>query len=376
MSFIIGRVVEKEIIKIDDVCALMPMSRGQTGQHDSPQRRTDTGPTMNTVRAIAPGRVNLIGDHTDYTGGLCLPMAINLNTVIEGHATTEDYVELTSEHQSDIAQVRVDIDEPASTKGWTRYVAGVVHQMKLSNGFLGHVSSTVPLGAGLSSSASFEVALALALGHSGSIMDLALLCQRAEQVASGVPCGILDQLSSAGGREGKAMIMDCHDLSLTYVDVPDNADIVVVHSGQERGLVDSEYAQRVAQCAAAERVIGPLRTATLEAAAEIDDAVVARRAKHVISENQRVRDFAVAFANGDLQQAGALMNQSHQSLRDDYETSTPIVDALIAELVGTSGVYGARITGGGFGGCVVALTRPGALQVGWRVRPAAGAHLA
>ena len=332
---------------------------------------------MPSVRAIAPGRVNLIGDHTDYTGGFCLPMAIDMATTITGERTDDGVVHLISAAEPNPVSIPLDgIRDPASaTPPWGRYVAGVVSQLRPTAGFRGRADTTIPIGAGLSSSAAFEVALALALGFEGSVLELARLCQRAEHVASGVPCGILDQLSSAGGREGKAMIMDCHDLSLTYVDVPENADIVVVHSGQERTLSGSEYPTRVAQCAAAESIIGPLRLATLAAAASIEDPVVSRRARHVVSENQRVHEFATALASGQLGDAGSIMTQSHRSLRDDYETSTPIVDRLVDTLITTPGVFGARITGGGFGGCVVALTEPGALDIGWTVRPAAGARL-
>ncbi len=328
------------------------------------------------VRAVAPGRVNLIGDHTDYTGGFCLPMAIDMTTTISGAPSVDQVVHLVSADEPDPVSVDLDVTDPTLvTPSWGRYVAGVVNQLRPTHGFVGRADSTIPIGAGLSSSAAFEVALALALGFEGSVLELAQLCQRAEQIASGVPCGILDQLSSAGGREGKAMIMNCHDLSLTYVDVPDDADIVVIHSGQGRELSGSEYPTRVAQCAAAEELIGPLRLATVSEAESIDDPVVMRRARHVVTENQRVHDFADALLHGRLHDAGAIMTDSHRSLRVDYETSTPIVDALVDLLLATPGVFGARITGGGFGGCVVALTEPGALDIGWTVKPASGARL-
>ena len=332
---------------------------------------------MPSLRAVAPGRVNIIGDHTDYTGGFCLPMAIHMATTITGERTDDGVVHLVSAAEPEPVSIPFDgVRDPASvTPSWGRYVAGVVSQVWPTHGFRGHVDTTIPIGAGLSSSAAFEVALALALGFEGSALELARLCQHAEQLASGVPCGILDQLSSAAGREGKAMIMDCHDLSLTYIDVPENADIVVIHSGQERTLSGSEYPTRVAQCAAAESLIGPLRLATLAAAESIDDPVISRRARHVVTENQRVHEFAAALASGQLVDAGAVMTRSHYSLRDDYDTSTPIVDRLVETLVATPGVFGARITGGGFGGCVVALAEPGALDIGWTVRPAAGARL-
>ena len=341
---------------------------------------TDGGPArlddMKQRHATAPGRVNLIGDHTDYTGGLCLPMAIDLGTTIVGTFTESDTVDLRSADEAEPSTVGIDVRDPSSaTPSWARYVAGVVHELRPMHGFDGDVTTTIPIGAGLSSSAAFEVALALVLGFEGTVLELAALCQRAENLSSGVPSGILDQLSSAGGRAGKAMIMDCHDLTLTYIDVPDDADIVVIHSGQERTLSGSEYPARVAQCAAAESLIGPLRLATNEAAESIEDPLIRRRARHVVTENARVRDFAHALSNGNLRVAGGIMNESHRSLRDDFETSTPVVDALIDDLLSTRGVFGARITGGGFGGCVVALTEPGALDRGWLVHPAEGARL-
>jgi galactokinase len=338
------------------------------------------------VRAFAPGRVNVIGDHTDYTGGLCLPMAIHLGTTVTGRRTG-DVVELRSADEALPAVVPVDVAEPAAVEPfWARYVAGVVREVRPPVGLVGSVSTTVPIGAGLSSSAAFEVALALALGFEGSVHDLARACQRAENAATGVPTGILDQLTSAGGVDGHALVMDCTTLSLRPVPWPDEVEVVVVHSGQERSLAASGYAQRVRECAAAEAVVGPLRLIGDEAPlAAIADPVVRRRARHVVTENARVRAFADALAAGDLPTLGALMRAGHASLRDDYEVSTPVVDALVAHLDAVDGVLGTRMTGGGFGGCVVALTRPGALAslgspgspgTGWVVRPGPGASLA
>ncbi len=243
-------------------------------------------------------------------------------------------------------------------------------------GLEGTVSTTVPIGAGLSSSAAFEVALALALGFEGTALELALACQRAENLATGVPTGILDQLTSVGGVSGHALVMDCTTLELRPVPWPDEVEVVVVHSGQERSLAASGYAQRVRECAAAEAVVGPLRlvrdVAVLDA---IEDPVVRRRARHVVTENARVTAFATALVDGDVATLGALVREGHVSLRDDYEVSTPIVDALVERLDATPGVLGTRMTGGGFGGCVVALCRPGSLSEGWVVRPGPGASL-
>jgi galactokinase len=329
-----------------------------------------------TVTAVAPGRVNLIGDHTDYTGGLVLPMAINQATIVTGKRGGNE-VRLTSSEQHEPAVVPLDVSDPFSTKpDWARYVAGVVAILQPKEGFTGSVSSTIPVGSGLSSSAALEVAVAKALGFDGSTLELARLCQRAEQVASGVPCGIMDQLASAGGVAGHALLIDCHTLLIEPIPVPMAVDVVVIHSGQHRALSGSAYAERTAQCSMAEDIVGPLRlvreVSVLDA---IDDETIRRRARHVVTENERVRQFAGALKRGDYSHAGELMVESHTSLRVDYNVSTPVLDTLVKRLIDTPGVLGARLTGAGFGGCVVALTGPGALQEGWRVRPAAGASL-
>jgi len=327
-----------------------------------------------TVTARAPGRVNLIGDHTDYTGGLVLPMAIDRWTVVQG-VRHGDRVMLHSAQETGPADLPHRIADPAAaTPPWARYVAGVVAELGPARGFTGTVDTEVPVGAGLSSSAALEVAVALALGFEGPPLALAQLCQRAEQRASGVPCGIMDQLSSAAGVADHLTLIDCHALTVTPVALPDGLDVVVVY-GHHRTLAGSEYATRVAECAAAEARIGPLRLARAADVEDIDDAVIRARARHVVSENERVRAFAAALAAGDAAMAGAVMLDSHRSLRDDYGTSTERMDALVAHLAGVPGVHGARMTGGGFGGCAVALAERGALREGWVVRPVAGASV-
>lgn len=325
-----------------------------------------------SIHVRAPGRVNLIGDHTDYTGGMVLPMAIDRWTVIRG--TVADSITLRSDDEPQPAVLDLHIDDPQCVEPpWARYVAGVVAEMQPAVGITGTVATDIPIGAGLSSSAALESAVALALGFDGDSLSLAQLCRRAEIRASGVPCGIMDQLVIAAGLADHALLIDCGDLTIDPVKIPGDIDVVVQFIAH-RTLASSAYADRVAECAEAEAVIGPLRTATLRASSTIHDDVIRARAQHVISENQRVRDFTAALDAGDLRAAGALMVASHDSLRDLYHTSTPVMDAAVERLVAQRGVYGARMTGGGFGGCVVALTEPRALADGWVVRAVGGAH--
>ncbi|MCO8127032.1 galactokinase [Acidimicrobiia bacterium EGI L10123] len=327
------------------------------------------------VAAFAPGRVNLIGEHTDHTGGRCLPMAVAMGVTVHGRREG-DRVLLSSAEVPGVADIALDVADPAAVEpAWARYVAGVVAELRPEVGFTGGLRSDVPVGAGMSSSAALEVAVALALGHDGDVEDLARRCQAAEQRATGVPCGILDQLASAAARDGHAFVLDCHTLGRTHVPVPDDVEIRVVHSGQERTLVGSAYAERRAQCEAAEALIGPLRLASPADADAIDDPVLRRRARHVTTENQRVLEAADALRSGDVVGLGTLLDEGHRSLRDDFEVSTPTVDATVARLRAQRGVHGVRLMGGGFGGCVVAVTDPGALAEGWHARPGPGAHL-
>lgn len=330
---------------------------------------------MSAISAFAPGRVNLIGDHTDHTGGLCLPIALTLGVTVTGRRGG-DRVRLRSGHQDGVADLPLDVTDPASaTPAWARYVAGVIAEVTPATGFDGTITSDLPAGAGLSSSAALEVAVALALGFEGDDLELARRCQRAEQRASGVPCGILDQLSSVSGVEGHALVLDCTALTVRPVPVPQHLDITVVHSNQERALAQSAYAARRAECHAAEGLIGPLTQATADDLDAIADPVLHRRARHVVTENRRVRSAAEALVAGDARRLGELFTESHASLRDDFECSTPVVDALVERLVATDGVHGARMTGGGWGGCVVAVGEPGAIEEGWRVRPGGGARI-
>ncbi|MGI8939715.1 MAG: galactokinase [Iamia sp.] len=326
-------------------------------------------------RAFAPGRVNLIGEYTDIAGGSVLPMALHLGTTVSldpgGTAVT-----LASAEEPDTAVVPLDVEDPAAaTPDWARYVAGVVSEVRPAAGGHGTVTTTLPVGAGLSSSAALEVAVALALGFEGSTTDLARACQRAEQRASGVPCGIMDQLASAAGVEGHALHIDCTTLEVEPVPLPEGLDVVAVHCGQPRALAGSAYAERRSACDRAAAEIGPLREASLADVERVTDPEARRRARHVVTEEARVAAFADALRADDRPTMGALLAASHRSLRDDFEVSTPALDALVERLEVTPGVIGARLTGAGFGGCAVALTEPGALDEGWTLRAVDGAHL-
>jgi galactokinase len=310
------------------------------------------------IRAFAPGRVNLIGDHTDHQGGLVLPIAIDRGTTVTGRRA-HDLVRLRSEDEEGLVEVRLGAERPlAAGPEWGQYVAAIVELVQPAQGFVGSVSTTLPIGAGLSSSAALELAVALALGFEGSPLELAQLCQRSEHRAVGVPCGIMDQLVSAAGVADHALLIDCHDTSIDPVPIPEDVDVLVVDSGERRSLAGTAYEERLAECGRAAVEVGPLRL--LPEIGAIADPVARRRARHVVTEIVRVRAFADALLADDAQGAGQLMVESHESMRTDFEVSTPRLDAMVHDLVGAPGIYGARLTGAGFGGSVVALAAHGA----------------
>jgi galactokinase len=325
------------------------------------------------VLVRAPGRVNLIGDHTDYTGGLVFPMAIDRWTEIS-YEIVDAVTTLTSADETGTVTFPKDAQfDAAFSPRWGRYVLAVATQMKLARSINGHITTTIPVGAGLSSSAALEMAVALALGSKHSSQDLALLGQRAEQIATGVPTGIMDQLCIASAREQHGTLIDCHTLNVQHIPIPEDIEIVVQFIAH-RTLEGSEYADRVAQCATAEALIGPLRMATLNDVATIPDSTIQQRARHVVSENARVTQFIDALVQCDYIGAGRIMNASHHSLAEDFATSTKQMNNAVAVACATPGVFGARITGGGFGGCIVLLCAPGTEVPGWRVQPVGAVH--
>jgi galactokinase len=329
-----------------------------------------------TIRAWAPGRVNLIGEHTDYTGGLVLPVAVQWGTTISGHAT-EDLVRLRSDRRDDTLELTLPVVDPTTARpAWGRFVAGAAAETGARRGIDGVIRSDLTIGGGLSSSSSLTVAAALALGARGTSLELAIACRRAEERATGVPCGIMDQLVITSATAGHAVLIDCSTNDTTPIAISDDIDIVVVDSGQHRLVASSEYGTRAAQCAAAADLVGPLRDATLAQVDAIEDPVVRRRARHVVNENRRVLAFVDALDDDDLALAGEILIDGHRSLRDDFEVSTPELDDLVTSLTARPGVHGARLTGAGFGGCVVALCDAGTLiEGGSTVRASHGATI-
>jgi galactokinase len=296
------------------------------------------------VRVWAPGRVNLIGEHTDYSGGLALPVAIQLGITIDVRALSD----------------RLELSSPSSDP--SRFADAVWEELgelgRPPVGIVAEIGSTLPVGVGLSSSAALEVAIALALCRAADFdlppLELAQACRRAEVRAVGVPCGILDQAACLLGEVGAAILLDCGTLEHRPVAVPDEAVLVVIDSGGPRELARSGYAQRRAELEAGDP----------------------RRLRHVASENARVPAFAAALERGDLVSAGMLLSESHASLRDDYEVSTPELDRIVEDAV-ANGAYGARLVGGGFGGSVLALfDRATVPSDAFVVRPSAGASCA
>ena len=319
----------------------------------------------------APGRVNLIGEHTDYNGGFVLATAIDLGTVVAVRRREDQKVRVVAaDFDEQLSEFEVSRQIPVSDKArWSNYVRGVFQVLRSMSHPLSGVDMVVagnlPRGVGLSSSASLEVVTGLALARLNdlplSALDIAQIGQRAENDYVGCNCGIMDQLISAGGQESHALLIDCRNLTTTPVPLPGDIAVTIIDSGVQRELAHSAYNDRRRECEEAARRLGvkELRDATieqLEAAGASWDETHYRRARHVITENARTLEAAEALGAGDLERMGALMAGSHNSLRDDFEVTVPPIDTLV-ELVGevVQGQGGVRMTGGGFGGCVVAL---------------------
>ena len=327
----------------------------------------------------APGRVNLIGEHTDYNEGFVLPMAIERYILIAGSTNSGPEVTLHSVTPGETATFSIRPKVEPGEPGWSNYVRGVIAgfptpRKKLA-AFDAVIESNLPFGGGLASSAALEVATATLLeamtGQTLDPIEKAVLCQRAEHDFAGVPCGIMDQFTSILGQENHALLLDCRSRTSTPVAMTDPAvTVLIINTNIRHKLAESEYAKRRSQCEVAAHAlkVPALRDATLEgleAARGQLDPVVFRRARHVISENERTLQTARAIQASDWAAAGRLMYASHASLRDDYEVSCPELDTVveIAQAMGDEGgVIGCRMTGGGFGGCAVSLVKTNAVQ--------------
>ncbi len=319
----------------------------------------------------APGRVNLIGEHTDYNGGFVLPMAIDREVRIAGRRRAGRTVRMVAlDFGGDESILALDDIARDDAHAWSNYPRGIALMLqKLGAPLSGLdllIHGNVPIGSGLSSSAAIEVAAATAFlvlsGFRLGGVEIAQLCQRADNEFVGVKSGIMDQFISALGRAGDALLIDCRDLSYEYVPVPHGAAIVVCDTMKRRGLVSSEYNTRRAECEEAARLLGvPLlrdvSVATLAARAEELPPVVAARARHVVTEDARVLEAVAAMRRDDLTALGELMDASHASLRDDYGVSSPELNAMVEVARAQPGCLGARLTGAGFGGCTVNLVR-------------------
>jgi galactokinase len=340
----------------------MPLEKEDVVRHFAERL---AGPPRWIVRA--PGRVNLIGEHTDYNEGFVLPLAIDraIWIALRPRGDRRVVVHSIDFHQS--AEFSLDSFHN-DRAGWVEYLKGTAWSLQQAGhrlaGWEGVLIGDVPRGAGLSSSAALEMAAARALAAAGNLAwDPALMAklgQRAENKWVGVQCGIMDQLISGCGRSGHALLIDCRTLQCQPVPFPPGIAVVVLDTGTRRGLVDSAYNQRRAQCEAAAAFFGvpALRDVDADRFEHLSggmDETTRRRARHVITENQRTLQAAEAMRRGAAAALGALMNQSHQSLRDDYEVSSEALNAMVECALEHQACHGARMTGAGFGGCAVAV---------------------
>jgi len=315
----------------------------------------------------APGRVNLIGEHTDYNDGFVLPLAIDRSVWLGLRPRTDNRVGVFSLDHREASLFSLSRLRRGSAH-WAEYLKGIAWAMQEAGyalrGWEGVMAGDVPVGSGLSSSAALEMAAARAFAAVAGLpwqpAAMARLGQRAENLWVGVNCGIMDQMISAGGMSGHALLIDCRSLETEAVPLPPAVAVVVLDTGTRRGLVDSAYNERRAQCEAAARFFGvpalrDLSPERFEAQAGQLDEVTRRRARHVIGENARTLHAAEAMRRGDAVTLGRLMDESHASLRDDFAVSSAALDAMVECAQCQAGCYGARMTGAGFGGCAVAL---------------------
>jgi len=323
--------------------------------------------------AVAPGRVNLVGEHTDYNDGYVLPLGIDLHVAVAFAPRTNGQLRARSVTMEETRHVDLaELSAPGGSE-WFDYVAAIAWALADAGEPVGGIdmviAGNIPIGSGLSSSAALEVSVARALCEVSNVPwdppRMARLCQRGENQYVGVSCGIMDQFAAAASRAGCALLLDCRDLTVTPVEIPSRASFVVMDTGVRRTLAGSEYNRRRASCEAAvarlrerDPAILALRDATPNGLAKAEPLMHPEaycRAKHVVEEMVRPHQLAEAFQAGDLETAGRVMNESHESLRDLYEVSSAELEEITALARNTAGCYGARMTGAGFGGCAVAL---------------------
>jgi galactokinase len=350
-------------------------------EHIRSQFITTFGDDNDLQIIMAPGRVNLIGEYTDFNEGFVFPMTVDRGVYMGIRARDDQRVRVKSSRFGELIDYRLDDFEKPEPGHWSCYVLGVIEELRLlglvPNGFDAVIDGNLNLGAGLSSSAALETATALALqslfGFEMSRVDVATLCQRVEHRYANVMCGIMDQFASGLGRSNHALLLDCRTLS--HVNIPTNLDkyrIVIISSEVKRELASSAYNERRAQCeegVALFRQFDPTIASLRDVTPDLLDAygsqlseVVSRRCRHVITENARVLDASAALAAGELPQVGGLMTASHNSLRDDFDVSCDELDYLVDIANGIEGVLGSRMTGAGFGGCTVTLIHMDAIE--------------
>jgi galactokinase len=341
-------------------------------------RQTYGSAPLSGVRA--PGRVNLIGEHTDYNDGFCLPMAIERDVRVVLAPRADQIVRVVSAEQSDVVSFSLSLSIEraiAADERWADYVKGCA-QILMAEGLnlVGcdlALTGDVPLGSGLSSSAALEVAVIHALLAAAELTlagdRIATLAQRAENSYVGTNCGILDQLSSACGVEGQPMLMDCRTLALTPAPLPAGVAVVIADTGKRRGLVDSAYNERRAQCEAGARALGVshLRDVSMHGLWQASasgrlDALARARCEHVVAENGRTLAAFACLRAGDAVALGQLMDQSHSDLRDKFAVTCEELDTMVAIARSLPGCLGSRMTGAGFGGCTVSLVEDAAIE--------------
>lgn len=328
-----------------------------------------------TLVVAAPGRVNLIGEHTDYNQGFVLPVAIELHVVMAVAPRPDGRVVLHASNLGADTEFSLDAVDRDDEQRWSNYQRGVAAQLQEMGYSLAGMEAViwgdVPIGSGLGSSAAVEVATAYAFQQLNELeidgVEMALLCQRAEKEFVGVECGIMDQLIAVMGKRDHALLIDCQDLKTEHVPLPLEVSIVVADTMEPRDLARSEYNVRRKECWQGAELLGvsSLRHITVQEFAAREYGLpfpLRERCRHVIYENQRVVDGVVALKREDLEEFGRLMGESHRSLRDDYDVSSPQLDLLVEAASRVDGVYGCRLTGAGFGGCTVSLVAADAVE--------------